>query len=116
LLALRCCRWAQIQLDGGSPRPAPHPHRLPAVSSLAPLVTPFIEQADAAASTTPVLDALIQLDALGIELQSDGSKAWVAAEDWRRVPAELHSLIRQRSHQLARMIGPSASAGPGGQP
>jgi hypothetical protein len=73
--------------------------------TFAPCISPFIEQADAAASQTPVLDVLIQLEGLGVELVSDGSKAWIASEDYKRVPAELHSLVRQCSHQLARMIG-----------
>jgi uncharacterized protein (DUF3820 family) len=82
--------------------------------TFAPLTSPYVEVADAAASTTPILDVLTQLDDLDVELQSDGSRAWVAAEDWRRVPPDLHALVRQCSHQLARMIGPTAAAGPGG--
>jgi hypothetical protein len=70
-----------------------------------PVVPPYTDQADALASAAPVLDALIGLDGLDVELCSDGASVWVPPEDWRRVPQDLHSIIRQCRHQLARMIG-----------
>jgi hypothetical protein len=73
-----------------------------------PQLEPWIRQADYNASPTPVLDVLTQLDDLGIELESDGHSMQVPLQDWQRVPPELHALIRQCSHQLARMLGRTA--------
>jgi hypothetical protein len=55
-------------------RPVDHP----------PVVPPYTAMADAAASPTPILDALVLLDALGIELHSDGRGVWVGWRDWQR--------------------------------
>lgn len=52
-----------------------------------------------------VLDVLTRLAELGAELHSDGQMVWVKATDWRRVPPDLHALIRQCSHEPARTIG-----------
>jgi hypothetical protein len=70
-----------------------------------PGAPPFTDQADAAASPAPTIDALVQLEALGVELRSDGRSVWLAGDDWRRVPPDLMATIRQRGHLLARMIG-----------
>jgi hypothetical protein len=73
-----------------------------------PQLEPWIRQADHHASPTPVLDVLTRLDDLGIELESDGHSVAIPLQDWQRVPPELHALIRQCSHQLARMLGRTA--------
>jgi len=70
-----------------------------------PCVPPYSAEADRNASPAPVLDVLIRLEHLGVELESDGRTCKVPYRDWRRVPAEVHALIRQANHQLARMLG-----------
>src|SRR5579871_4786201 len=70
-----------------------------------PLIQPWIDAANEVASPAPLLDALIRLEGLGIDLQSDGKTVWFFGDDRQRVPPDLHALIRQCSHQLARMIG-----------
>jgi hypothetical protein len=76
-----------------------------------PCVPPYSTQADANVSPTAALDALTALQELGVELRSDGRGVWVAGEDWRRVPADLHATIRQQSNLLARMIGNTTGRG-----
>ncbi len=71
----------------------------------APRVAPFTTEADAQASPTALLDALMQLEDLGLELRSDGATVWFAPGDWRRVPPSLYALVRQCNHQLARLLG-----------
>jgi hypothetical protein len=73
--------------------------------TFAPLVSPFVEEADQKASQTPILDVLTRLDALGAELQSDGQSVWLDAAGEGRVPPALLALIRQCSHELAGMLG-----------
>jgi hypothetical protein len=70
-----------------------------------PLVEPWISCANENASPMALLDALVQLEDLGVELESDGRKVWVRHEDYREVPADLHVTIRSCSNTLARMIG-----------
>jgi uncharacterized protein (DUF3820 family) len=70
-----------------------------------PMTEKSVRQADGNASKTPDLDALVRLQDLGVELQSDGCTAWVPWPDVKRVTPELLALIRKCSHQLARMIG-----------
>jgi hypothetical protein len=70
-----------------------------------PCVEPYLSMANAAASQTPILDALVRLEELGVEVHSDGQRAWIEYEDWNKVPADLHAIVRQCSHQLARMLG-----------
>jgi hypothetical protein len=71
----------------------------------APQSPEFIALADAAASPNPILDALLKLDELGATLQSDGTRVWLGAESFRRVPPEVQDLIRQSGRTLAGMIG-----------
>jgi hypothetical protein len=90
----------------------------------APKEQPYAGMADAAASPTPVLDVLVRLEDLGVQLHSDGASVYVPGRDRHRVPPDLHSLIRQCAHQLARLLkrlGRSSTArhlrpGPGAQP
>ena len=70
-----------------------------------PILEPWITSANRNASPTPILDVLTRLDDLDAELRSDGRTVWVKARDWRRVPPDLHALIRQCSHRLARLMG-----------
>jgi uncharacterized protein (DUF3820 family) len=70
-----------------------------------PVAEPWIRQADANANPTALLDALTRLDELDARLESDGQTVWVHHRDWRRVPPDLHAIVRQCSHQLAKMIG-----------
>jgi hypothetical protein len=73
--------------------------------AFAPQVSPLTEEADRNASPAPVLDALTRLDVLGVELGNDGKRAWIPAGDYQRVPPDLHALVRQCAHELARMLG-----------
>ncbi len=68
----------------------------------APLWT---QQADRNASPTALLDVLTRLEDLGIDLQSDGRTVWVPWPDVQRIPLDLRAVIRQCSHQLARLLG-----------
>jgi hypothetical protein len=68
-------------------------------------VTEYVELANAAARQTDLLDALTRLDALGVELHSDGRRVWIGGGDSRRVPADLAALVRQCGHRLARLMG-----------
>ena len=70
-----------------------------------PMRETFIRLADQNVSETPILDVLTWLDDIGAELRSDGKTVWVRPEHWRRVPPDLHALIRQCSHRLARLMG-----------
>jgi hypothetical protein len=75
-----------------------------------PLAEPYISRANAAASATPILEALTRLDALGVELASDGHSVRFAGDGWRRVPPQLQALVRQCNHDLARMLGDNRRA------
>jgi hypothetical protein len=68
--------------------------------------------ANAVKSETPILDALVQLQDLGVELHSDGETAWIDWRDRQLVPPELSAVVRQCSHQLGRMIGDKQRAAP----
>jgi hypothetical protein len=70
-----------------------------------PIVEPFIEHANAAASNTPLLDALTQLEDLGVTLRSDGSSCWIPYRDLPKVPPDLQDVVHQCNHQLAKMLG-----------
>jgi hypothetical protein len=65
---------------------------------------PFVSQANAAASGTPVLDALVGAEASGVQLHSDGRRVWPS--DYRKLPPAVRNAVRQANHTLARMIGP----------
>jgi hypothetical protein len=71
-----------------------------------PTIEPFESLADENASSTPILDVLTKLDDLGIEVKSDGRRAWLGWEDEKRVPPAILALIRECNNQLARIIGP----------
>jgi hypothetical protein len=68
-----------------------------------PVRPPYSTEADANASPTAVLDVLLKCEELGIELHSNGRS--VSVSDYHAVTSDLHVLIRQCRHQLARMIG-----------
>jgi hypothetical protein len=70
-----------------------------------PLREPYLSEVDRAATATPVLDALVRLEALGVELESDGRSVRFAGDDWRRVPPDLAAIVRQCSHRLAVLLG-----------
>jgi hypothetical protein len=70
-----------------------------------PLVEPWVSLANNAVNPTAALDVLIALGDLGIDLRSDGKTVWLAGEDRKRVPENLHVLIRQCCHQLVVMLG-----------
>jgi hypothetical protein len=76
-----------------------------------PCVSPYTELADANASQTPILDALTRLEDLGVQLQSDGRTVAIPWQDWRRVPPDLHAIVRQCRHQLARLLGDTRRRG-----
>jgi hypothetical protein len=70
-----------------------------------PMREPYVSQADANASPAPVLDALVGLEAAGVEVRSDGKTAWVGG-DYRRVPPDVRNALRQaKKHTLAGLIG-----------
>jgi hypothetical protein len=77
----------------------------------APQVSPYVEQANATASKTPVLDALTRFDAVGVELESDGKRVYYSPGAWQRVPPDLRRLVDQCRHLLARMIGKTTLGG-----
>jgi hypothetical protein len=69
----------------------------------APQVEPYMTYADRNASGAAILDVLVQCEELGIELLSDGQT--VRFHDNHRAPPGLRSLLRQCSHDLARLMG-----------
>lgn len=69
----------------------------------APRVEPFITLANAAASPTPTLDAVLLAEEEGCELVSDG--AGVRIEPWGRASERLKDLVRERQHLLASLLG-----------
>jgi hypothetical protein len=69
----------------------------------APQVEPFLSMADQGTSKTPLLDALLWLDRLGLGVVSDGQS--VQTTDYRRTPIALRRLIRQCGHSLAKLLG-----------
>jgi hypothetical protein len=70
-----------------------------------PHVEPYVAEAAANASSTPILDVLVRLGEIGVELESDGRAVRVPAKDYQCVPPDLHAVIRQCRHQLATMMG-----------
>ena len=66
---------------------------------------PYSTLADIAASASPMLDVLLACEAAGVELASDGKKAWLAGDGWKKLPPEVKTKLRECSHQLAGMIG-----------
>lgn len=78
-----------------------------------PLREPFTTLAANEVSDTAVLDVLTGLEDLGIELKSDGKTCWVPYPDCQKVDAALAGLIRQCSHDLARMLGDHDKITPG---
>jgi hypothetical protein len=68
-------------------------------------MSPYVSQADAAASETPILDTLVRLQDLGVELVSDGQSLAFAGDGWRRTPPDLRAVVRQCGHQLAVLLG-----------
>jgi hypothetical protein len=75
-----------------------------------PIIEPFISMANANSSDTLILDVLTRLEDTGIQLHSDGLRAWVDWEDSKRVSQELLAIVSQCSHQLARMLGSTMKA------
>jgi hypothetical protein len=75
-------------------------------NGFAPTASPYVEEADAAASKTPVLDVLTRLEDLGIELLSDGKSIRYARDaDYRRVPPDLRRLVQSQVTPFSRMSG-----------
>jgi hypothetical protein len=74
-----------------------------------PVAEPYISEANANASATPVLDALVRLEELGVGLVSDGNQVCYAGEGWRvmRAHPDLDAVVRQCGHELARLLGPT---------
>jgi uncharacterized protein (DUF3820 family) len=101
--AVPVCYWMQDRLGRKMIRgQCPVCHRR---TDHPPIMPPYSDQADANQSKTALLDTLTRLEEIGVDLQSDGQTAWIASADYNRVPADLHTLIRQCRHKLARMIG-----------
>jgi hypothetical protein len=77
-----------------------------------PVVEPYVSMANETASETPILDASTRLVDLGVQLHSNGRKAWIGGDDYRRVPADLHATVRQCAFRLGRMNGKTERATP----
>jgi hypothetical protein len=73
-----------------------------------PLREPYTGMADANATATPVLDALVGLEDAGAGLASDGTSAWITG-NWERVPQPVRDAVRQAKHSLGVMIGNTLS-------
>lgn len=73
--------------------------------AFAPIVEPYISEADAAASETAALDVLTAFEDLEIELHSDGRTCWPAPGHRDRVPIALLARLRECGHQLAGLLG-----------
>jgi hypothetical protein len=73
-----------------------------------PEVEPYLSEANRRASAAPILDALTGLEALGVDLESDGSSVWFARDGWRRVPPDLRAVVGQCNHRLAVLLGNTA--------
>jgi hypothetical protein len=69
-----------------------------------PLRPPYTTMADAAATATPILDALTGLEDAGAQLHSDGRGVWIGA-GYKNVPPKVRDAVAQAKHQLATMIG-----------
>jgi hypothetical protein len=78
-----------------------------------PMREPFLSMANNEVSPTPILDVLMLLEEIGVELKSDGKACWVPYPDCKKLDAELAALIRQCSHDLARMLGDHSKITPG---
>jgi hypothetical protein len=65
---------------------------------------PYSTEADAAASETPLLDALILAEDEQVQLLSDGEHVRLGA-GWDRASAALQDAVRQQGHLLASMLG-----------
>jgi hypothetical protein len=76
-----------------------------------PLREPYVSQANATASPTPLLDALVGLEEAGAELCSDGKRSWIGS-GYKQVPQAVRDAHRQEKHTLAKMIGDNRG-GPG---
>jgi hypothetical protein len=76
-----------------------------------PCREPFTTQADRNASPAPILDALTRLGGLGVELLSNGRSVYYKPGDWQKVPDDLCTIVRQASHELAKMMGDTRRAG-----
>jgi hypothetical protein len=74
----------------------------------APHLPEFVARADAAASPTAALDALVLAEELGVELVSDGAAVRVAS-GWRNVTPELRRRVGECRHQLGRLLGDQRS-------
>jgi hypothetical protein len=65
---------------------------------------PYTQLADGNSSATPILDALVECERLGIELASDGGQVYPRG-GWQRVPPRLAQRIRECGHTLAQLLG-----------
>jgi hypothetical protein len=68
----------------------------------APQREPFTTEADAAASPTATLDALVLAEQEGVEQVSDGHT--VHCSPWGKVSPELEALVRQRRRLVAALL------------
>jgi hypothetical protein len=72
----------------------------------APCVSPYTDEADRRVSTTPILDVLVEAEAQGVQLQSDGRAVdFASTADWFRATPWLRQQLPAVRHQLARLIG-----------
>lgn len=71
----------------------------------APTREPFISKANEAAVPTAALDVLIEAEALGITLRSDGKGVDVGGDGWKHASPAFTRKLEQCRHQLARLLG-----------
>jgi hypothetical protein len=72
----------------------------------APCVSPYTDEADRNVSPTGVLDVLVEAEAQGMQLRSDGRAVdFATGEDAARASPWLRQALPAVRHQLARLIG-----------
>jgi hypothetical protein len=105
------CRWQQTR--AGQRHVGRRCSRCGRFRGFFPQVESYVSEADANLTPTVLLDVLIRLEDLGIELESDGCDvSFLHPGDYWRVPQDLHLLIAECKHDLARMIGPTPTSAP----
>jgi hypothetical protein len=79
----------------------------------APHVEPYLTLAERSADPTALLDLLVECEALGVRLVSDG-KAVRVAGGWDRLTVPLRQKLAQCRHGLAKLIGDETTAASAG--
>jgi hypothetical protein len=72
---------------------------------IAPRLSPYTDRADANASPTCTLDALLLAAEEGVTLISDGRAVTFGPGDWTQASPRLKQLVRERQSLLASLLG-----------